>query len=304
MNPYAYITVIMIWGTTPLGVQWSAQGASPFIGALLRMLIAFVILVACIRVFKIQLPLSKAAFKVYGVSVLGQGCAMLLVYWSSSFLPSSLISLLFGLSPLMTGLLAWFLYQERLTAFQIASIGLGVVGLIIVFSKNIFVAKLQISPHYFHALACMFIAVLLFSLSNIWVKRTSIDIDIHPLAMTMGSLSFALPLYFLCFFLGNMSLSEVNLTPKSAGAIIYLAVFGSVLAPYCFFLVLKTSSASLVALITVAAPVIALFLGAFLNNELVGMHVIVGSVLVLVSLLLYQFESAIRRVIFRDLVVG
>lgn len=304
MNPYAYLTVIMIWGTTPLGVQWSAEGASPFIGALLRMLIAFTVLTACLRAFNIALPLHKAALKVYAISVLGQGCAMLLVYWSSSFLPSSLVSLLFGLSPLMTGLLAWFLYQERLTSFQIASVLMGIFGLSIVFSKNILSANAYTSPNYVYALTCMLIAVLLFSLSNIWVKKSSSDIDIHPLAMTMGSLSFALPLYFLCFLLGDMSFSEIDLTARSAGAIFYLAVFGSVLAPYCFFLVLKTSSASLVALITIAAPVIALFLGAFLNNEVIGVHVLVGSVLVLGSLLLYQFEGVIRRVLFGEVEIG
>jgi len=275
MNPYAYTTVIMIWGTTPLGVQWSAQGASPFIGALLRMLIAFAVLVAAISLFKIRVPLSKAAIRVYAVSVLGQGCAMLLVYWSSSFLPSSVISLIFGFSPLMTGLLAWYLYQEHLSSFQKMSVLLGFVGLAIVFSKNIIVSTHNINPHYFHALACMLVAVLLFSLSNIWIKRFSLDIEIHPLAMTVGSLSFALPLYFLCFLLGGMSFSEVHLTPTSAGAIIYLALFGSVLVPCCFFLLLKTSLVDLVALISIVVPVIALFLGAFLNNEAIGLQFIV-----------------------------
>lgn len=298
MNPFAYSTVVMIWGTTPLGVQWSSEGASPFVGALLRMLIAFCILVSAIRLFKIAMPFHRAAVKVYGVSVLGQGCAMLMVYWSSSFLPSSVISLIFGFSPLMTGLLAWYLYQEQLSVFQKLSVLLGFSGLAVVFSKNILLSGEQINGHYFQALACMFVAVLLFSLSNIWVKRFSTDIDIHPLAMTMGSLSCALPLYFLCFFMGNMTFAEVELTPRSAGAILYLAVFGSVLAPYCFFLVLKSSSANLVALITVAAPVIALFLGAFLNDESVGVRVIFGSILVVMSLLLYQFETNIRQFVF------
>ncbi len=294
MNPFAYITVILIWGTTPLGVQWSAEGATPFVGALLRMLVAAMLLTTCLLFLRIPFPFHARARKLYGVSVLS-GLAMLLVYWSSSFLPSSLISLIFGFSPLITGLMSWYLHDERLSLMQCLAIVLGVMGLMLTISRNLFVHHEVFDAHYFHALAAMFTACLLFSLSNIWVKRFSEGVDLHPLAMTTGSLFFALPLYIGCVLYSGVGLEDIHLTEKSMGAIMYLAIFGSVLAPVCFFKVLKNTSASMVALITVVAPVIALILAAQLNGENIDGRVIVGAVLVLSSLLLFQYQSYLPK---------
>lgn len=295
MNPFAYITVILIWGTTPLGVQWSAEGATPFVGALLRMLLAAFVLALCLLVLRIPFPFHAQAKKIYAVSVLGQGFAMLLVYWASSFLPSSLISLIFGFSPLMTGLLSWYLHNERLSLMQCLAIVMGVMGLLLTISRNLFVHHQALDVHYFQALAAMFTACLLFSLSNVWVKRFSSNVDIHPLSMTVGSLLFALPLYLACVLYSGVGVDDIHLTSKSSGAIIYLAIFGSVLAPVCFFKVLKSTSASMVALITVVAPVIALILAAQVNHEEVGARVIAGAILVLLSLLLFQYQSYLPK---------
>ncbi len=290
MNPYAYASVVLIWGTTPLGIQWSSESTSPFFAALLRMLIAFAVLLACLRVFRIQFDLSKQAQKIYAVSVLGQGASMLLCYWAASYLPSSLISLLFGFSPLLTGILVWFFYKERLNLFQCAAIVSGILGLTVVMSSQLTFDGAG-DYHFMTAVGVLLVAVVLFCLSNIWIKRFSEGTDIHPLSLTTGSLMFALPLYVVCFAFDNQHVEWTNISIKSASAIVYLALIASVIAPYCFFLVLKTTSASMVALITVMAPVVALFLAAFLNNEPVGLHLIAGTILVISSLLLFQFES-------------
>ena len=41
--PLAYIGVILVWATTPLGIKWSAEGLSPIAGAFGRMLLAAII---------------------------------------------------------------------------------------------------------------------------------------------------------------------------------------------------------------------------------------------------------------------
>ena len=39
----AYLAVILIWSTTPLGIVWSSESVSPSLALLLRMVIALVL---------------------------------------------------------------------------------------------------------------------------------------------------------------------------------------------------------------------------------------------------------------------
>ncbi len=310
MNPIAYFTIVLIWGTTPISVQWSGQELSPFVGALFRMLLAFTLLAALLRVSGISVPFSKAARRVYMVATLGQGFAMLLVYWSSTYLMSSVVSLMFGMSPLLTGVLLWAFYRERLSGFQVAGVLVGVLGLALVFSKSwsgfgdsfgyglangLDGAMDQSFKRMLLAFCAMSVAVLLFCISNIWVKSLGQDLEIHPLAMTMGSLLFSLPWYFLVVIFSGVNWEQVHLNSRSMGVTVYLAVFGSILAPYCFYLVLAKTSASLVSLITLLAPVIAMFLGVYLNGEVLSLMVLIGAALVLLSLLIFQFGAELYQ---------
>jgi drug/metabolite transporter (DMT)-like permease len=297
MNPFAYATVIFIWGTTPLGVQWSAEGSSPFVSALLRMLLATAVLISAVSILRIPFPFGLKARKIYAASILGQGMAMLLVYWSANVLPSALISLIFGFSPLLTGMLGWYLYKERLLAVQCLAIALGALGLFISVYQGLFTVGQDFDKgfdkHYLLALVAMFFACLLFCLSNIWVKRFSGDFDIHPLAMALGSLLFSLPIYLVCVLLGGIQPEAFAFSQKSALAVVYLAVFGSVLAPWCFYTVLKSTSANKVALITLVAPIIALFLATFLNHEQLSIQLVLGALLIILSLLLFQYQGGV-----------
>ena len=63
--------------------------------------------------FSIPLPWHAGARRTYLAAGLGIFLAMTSVYWSSQFIPSGWISVLFGLAPIVTGLLATFLLAER-----------------------------------------------------------------------------------------------------------------------------------------------------------------------------------------------
>lgn len=300
--PFAYGTVVLIWGTTPLGVQWSAQGFSPFLAVLARALLAFVILLIWVRVAKITVPMHAGAYKVYSAAVLGQGIAMLLIYWSAMYLSSGLVSLIFGFSPLITGFLAWFWYREKLNAIQTFSVCAAIVGLMVVFSDSLEHSANAWALNNILALAFMLLACLFFCISNLWVRRFDEGLEIHPVALTIASLGFSMPFYiaavFFSFIYSEQTLTGVHFSWKAIFSTAYLAMLGSVIAPYYYFVVLKKSSANLVALITVITPVIALVLGAWLNEEVVGIQVIAGAALILVSLLLYQFSNLVSDWIF------
>jgi len=59
--PISYISVILIWSTTPLAIQWSGNDIGFQFGVAARMLIGLIALIILIRVMKIEVPWHKTA---------------------------------------------------------------------------------------------------------------------------------------------------------------------------------------------------------------------------------------------------
>ena len=136
--PAAYLTVIVIWSTTPLAIQWSGVGVGYEFGVAARMLIGLLALLLMLRFRGLALPWHPHARAVYLVSGLPMFVAMSLVYWSAQFIPSGWISVIFGLAPIITSLLAsLILHENRLSTGRLLGMLLGLCGLAVVFVEGL-----------------------------------------------------------------------------------------------------------------------------------------------------------------------
>lgn len=101
------------------------------------------------------------------------------------------MSLIFGLSPLISGLLAQRLLGEaKFGSMKILALGMAFTGLGIVCSS-----KLSLDSDSWIGLVLILTAVFLFSLSGVLIK--TIKINIHPIASTVGALAFSTPVFAL-----------------------------------------------------------------------------------------------------------
>jgi drug/metabolite transporter (DMT)-like permease len=280
--PAAYIAVILIWSTTPLAIQWSSLGAGFSFAVMARMVIGLVLAGLLLAVWRIGLPLHRRARMSYLVSGLGLFGAMLCTYWGAQFISSGLVSVLFGLAPLVTSVLAAFWLGERgLEPFKLAGIGLGLIGLVVVFG-----AQLSNDTHHAaYGVASLVLAVLIYSAGLVWMKR--IGDDSPPLATTTGTLIVALPLFIAAWWLADGSV-PADMPLRAEAAIVYLGVFGSVLGFALYYYIVKHVEAGKVALITLTTPVFALLLGAWLNGEVVPPRVWLGAGCIGLGLALHQ----------------
>lgn len=280
----AYLAVVLIWSTTPLGIVWSSESVSPTLAVLARMIIALM-LGAIIVLFnrRISLPWHKSAIKLYGFSAVGIYGGMLLSYFAAGYISSGLMSLVFGLAPILSGLMAQRILNEpKFTWTKRIAMTISVIGLAVVCSAN-----LALGEGAAIGLALIFCAVVFFSLSGVMVK--SIEINIHPVATTVGALTLCVPLFALTWFFVDGTLPIEQWQARSIWAIIYLGIFGSLLGFIAYFYVLQKLPASTVALITMITPILAIGLGAFLNDEFVSVRIMFGAILVMVGLWIFQF---------------
>lgn len=275
-----YVLLILLWSSTPLAVVWSVREMHPVWVLSLRFAAASLLAYLICVLLRLHIRMDKQAVWSYLAGSLSLIGAMFLTYLAAPHLASGLISLLYGFSPLVAGVMALFfdrqhkLFAEQWLGMLVAVVGLGLICL--TGEQQYVQAK---------GIILIGIALLCYVGSMFWVK--AVGADIHPLVQTTGSLviSSAGMLLVLPFFWYAMPMH----LPSMQGmlAIAYSIVMASIVAMLCYFDLVKRLSPSTVALTTILTPVLALFLGVMLNHEHLGANTFVGVVVILSGLILY-----------------
>ncbi|WP_455206545.1 DMT family transporter [Kaarinaea lacus] len=280
--PAAFLGVIIIWSTTPLAIQWSSEGWGYLFGVTGRMVLGAGVCVALIMALRHKIPLDRKAWETYIAAGLGIYGAMMGVYWGSQYIPSGLVAVIFGLTPVATAVLAAiYLRESSLTLGKLFGAGLGIVGLVVIFGADI----------NGHAIAwqgvfALLVSVSLHSISAIWVKR--INRSLSALSTTAGGLLVVAPFYLATWYLADGSWPDsFELRPTTA--LVYLGVFGSVIGFSLYFYILKNLEANRVALIPLITPVLALMIGQNLNHEVISLDIWIGAGFILLALSLHQW---------------
>ncbi|OQW91233.1 MAG: EamA family transporter [Beggiatoa sp. IS2] len=280
--PFAYLSVIIIWSTTPLAIQWSCAAGGFLFAVSARMALGAFLCWVLIALLRLEFPWHRTACYSYLAVSVGIYGSMVATYWGAQFIPSGLISVLFGFTPIVTSILAAFWLNERSFTFnKWLGMALGLLGLSLIFWN-----ELQIDRNGMKGLCALLLAVVLHSSSSVWIKR--INAPLSALVMTGGGLLITLPLYGLTWFIFGEPFPQ-TVTTRAGLSIVYLGLFGSVFGLVLYYHVLKHIDASRAALITLITPATALLLGQTLNGEVIHLTVGLGAILILGGLALYQW---------------
>ena len=286
--PAAFIGVIIIWSTTPLAIQWSSADAGFLFGVTARMLLGLLVCLLVLRLIGAPLRWHREARRTYVAAGVGIYGAMTSVYWSAQYIPSGWIAVIFGLSPLITSLLAvWWLNEGRLSLLRVTGLLSGVGGLFIMFGNGA-----TLGPGVAYGVLGVFLSVVLHSVSAVWVR--AVGGNIPALSVTAGGLSVAAPLFVLTWFIFDGQWPDV-LSERTRFSIVYLAVFGSVLGFFGYFYLLRKMEVTQVNLLTLITPVTALLLGHLLNDEVLMSQIWFGVGLITAGLFFYQWDLVLAR---------
>jgi drug/metabolite transporter (DMT)-like permease len=253
------------------------------------MVLGLVFCLSAIRIARVEVPMhsrARGAYLAAGVAIYG---AMTPVYWGAQYVPSGWIAVVFGMSPLLTSLFSvLWLSGHRLSRLELLGLLLGVFGLAVMFS-----GQADAGPRAGVGIVAVLLSTLLHAASAVWVKRLSGGVP--ALAVTGGGLSVAAPAFVLTWFIFD-GVWPQELPARAGFAILYLALFGSVLGFFWYYYLLGRVTAVRVNLVTLVTPVTALLLGHCLNDEILLPSVWAGTGLILGGLGLHQLASrTVRR---------
>jgi len=283
----AYFGVVAIWSTTPLAIAWSGQAAGFLFGITSRMVLGVVLIFIFAQLMRKKVVWHKQARLAYLYGGLGLYAGLILVYWAAQFIPSGWVSLLFGLTPIITAIMAsWWLEGELVTRARMIGMMVGFSGLLLIFAQS-----LTWSDSAIFGVCGVLLSGTLHAASAIWVKR--VNADVSGISMTAGSLCVATPLFVLTWLftspdIGSVIRSLQDAPPYTVWSILYLSLFGSVFGFSLYFHVLKHVEATRVALIALITPITSLALGHFLNQEPITFNIILGAALIVSGLAVFE----------------
>lgn len=288
----AYLGLVLIWSATPLSVVLSLRDLDAVWALTVRMVLAAILASLLLKALGMRLVRDREALKLYGVGSLSMFGAMMLTYLGARHLPSGMISVLFGLSPLMVGLLSQiFLKESRLSALQWLGMLLGVLGLGAIFLEGDSMAAIH-GPSVLMVLA----GVLCYAVSAMWMKR--MPHSLPPLVQTCGALWMsALGCVLVLPVLGGAAPDHMP-GMVSLSALLFSASMGSIVAMFCYFFLLQRIAVGTMALTTLITPVFALLLGMLINHERFHASTLWGMGLIMLGLAGY-YEVELRRLFLR-----
>jgi drug/metabolite transporter (DMT)-like permease len=282
---FAYLSVVLIWATTPLTIQWSSDTLSFMAAVVARMSLALAIALAIHALLRQSFTTYIAHYKIYFAASIGIFPNMPVVYWAAQYIPSGLVAVIFSLSPFVTGLMSILLLKQNpFTAKRVVALLLAVTGLVVIFYH-----QMKFDADSIFGIAGILASCIFFSLSSVWVKKLTSEtrVTLDSFHQATGALIFSLPGLLLSWWLLDGDIPQA-VSFKSATSVIYLAIMGSLVGAAMFFYILQRMSASAVSLITLMTPVLAILLGKTVANEALSTQTLTGVGLVLVALIIYM----------------
>ncbi|KRP58873.1 DMT family transporter [Pseudomonas trivialis] len=277
--------VILCWSYSPIGVHLGLHSYRPGQLALLRFLIASVFMGGIALVAGIGRPHLRDAPWLCVLGFFGVFLHHTCLNYGQQWVTAAASSVLAQSAPLFSVLIAFFCLKERVGAWRWGCVLLGLIGVLVVIRGDHGVA--DIDPHGLLILLAAFSWSVYFAIQKHYAHRYS------PLTMACymvwtGTLMLGVNLPGLPAAVARAPLAD-NM------AVLVLGIFPSALAYLGWGYVLKHVEVSRATAAMYLIPPVAMGLAATLLGEHIGLQVMLGAVIVLVSVAAISLEGRWRR---------
>ncbi len=277
----AFALLCLLWGSTWVVIKEGLDDLPPLTSAGARFVLAGATMALLVPLLRAHEGGSDPPARLW--LALGVGNFALsygLVYLTTSHLPSGLVSLLWGVYPLMmAGIAHAWLPGEQLRGLQWLGFVLGFLGLVLLYAADVRSFGSQAS---LWALLLM-LSPLVSAIGTALVKRHGAGASSLVLNRN-GMLTGAV---LLCAAAAVFERdAPAAWTPAAIGSVVYLALAGTVTTFGLYFWLLRTTAANRLGLIAYVTPVIALVLGTVVRGEEVQATTVSGAASILAGVLL------------------
>jgi drug/metabolite transporter (DMT)-like permease len=280
----AFGLVYLFWGSTYLAIDIAVQTIPPALMCGLRFSIAGVVMLAVCAAMgrKVWYSAKQIALSaVVGILLLMGG--NLTLAWAEQTVPSGLAALIIAITPL------WFLVLDslllghhRISGRGKAGLGLGIAGLFVLFWPELHSSS-PIGRRELWASVALLGGSFSWALGSVLSKRWQSGMDVFSATAWQVTAAGAANLLF-ALAAGNFS--RATWTTRGVSAVLYLVVCGSWIGYTAYIWLLEHVPTSKVSTYAYVNPVVAVFLGWLVLHERVDRFIVMGSLIVVLSVIL------------------
>jgi drug/metabolite transporter (DMT)-like permease len=262
-NLHLFLACVLIWGSTWIAITFQLGRVAPEASVFYRFLLASLLVFAFCAVRRLPLRLT---LREHGwIALMGVfmfGLSYVFVYYAEEHIVSGLVAVGYSASPLlgMLGMRAFF--GTPMTRRVAVGSVLGVVGICLVFWPEL--GKLQAGGDTSLGLVFTVLSVVLSSLGSLVAHRN------HEARIPLWqSLAWGMLYGSACsgmFVLATGKPFAFEPTAAYVGSLLYLTMFGSILAFASYLTLLKRIGAARAGYIGVMVPIVALVISALFES--------------------------------------
>ena len=281
---WANLAVIyLVWGSTYFGIAIAIETIPPFLMAAIRFALAGLILITWDLVRHPEarrLPTRRQVIDsaIVGGLLLGVGNGF--VVFAEKTVPSGIAAILIGMMPLWFALLGWLYLRQRLPRLVVSAIILGFGGVVLL------IWPFGDGANHYNALGIfvLFLAELGWANGSIYSVRRA---KLPPSPLTASGFQMLAGAAFTgieALVVGEpATFNPAAVSPASLVAVVYLILFGSMLAYTSYAWLLRNAPLSLVGTYAYVNPVVAVGLGTVFLHEPISPRMLIASVVIIAA---------------------
>lgn len=279
----AFAIIYFVWGSTFLGIRIGVQEVPPLIFAAMRFFAAGLVLFLWMRVQGTASPTRHEWISVTLLAVMIFVVDYGLVFWAEQRVPSGIAAVMLATIPVFIALAEIFVLRtQKLTLRLGLSLLVGLAGVAVLVSRSVGFGDAPIEKTGAIALV---VASMSWSLASVLTRRLHLP---ESKVMSSGAqmLVGGILLTVAAAAFGEFRNFHVEAVSTRAWfALIYLIIAGSIIGFTAYVWLIHHESPTKVGTYAYVNPVIAVLIGYFLGGEALGARTILGTLLVLVSVI-------------------
>lgn len=289
----AFAIIYFVWGSTFLAIRVGVREIPPFLMAAIRFLLAGLILLLWLMVKKTALPTGRQWTSATLLALLIFVCDYGLLFWAEQKVPSGIAAVMLATIPVFMSLSEIvFLGTQKLTVRLTMALLAGIAGVLVLVSHSLGLGEQPIATS---GAIALLIASVSWSIASALSRKLPLP-ESKAMSSAAQMLSGGIMLTATAALLGEFHGFRVQAVSRQAWlALAYLIVAGSIVGFTAYVWLLHHESPTRVGTYAYVNPVVAVIVGYFFGGEAIGPRTMLGTLLVLVSVVVITTTPAKKR---------